>query len=182
MKTLNVKWEGERCALYDGATLLLHAPWQAFDEMARALWRVARGETKAEHSGGIRFESDGRMEVILIGKWSSACPVGGFERLANAFHSAARGAEATNGKVLAQQAADTALMARAGLPFGFSDNPRVRDEAAKIAATDTTLRKAMPFPVAAAIPGVPRVRHISNIAALKLLHAQNEQMRKDLHG
>lgn len=181
-KTISVRWQGETCALYAGSQLLLHGPWQDFDEMARALWRVARGESKDEHSGDIRFTSDGVTEVVIIGKWSSACPTGGFNRLASAMHSAARAAEATNNQVLTKQAADGAILARAGLPFGLSDNPRVKDEIAKIAATDTTLRKAIPFPVVAAIPGVPRVRHISNVAALKLLHAQDQQMRKDLYG
>jgi hypothetical protein len=41
-------------------------------------------------------------------------------------------------------AADSAVLLRAGAPFSLSDDPRIRAEAAKEAAWNTDLRRAMP--------------------------------------
>lgn len=43
-----------------------------------------------------------------------------------------------------QVAKDSALLLRAGAPFGLTDHPLIKDEARKIAAWDPQLRRALP--------------------------------------
>ncbi len=45
---------------------------------------------------------------------------------------------------VAQVVEDGAILARAGVPIGLSDDPKVQDEIKKSAAWDKKLRKAMP--------------------------------------
>lgn len=182
MMNLNVSHKGEQCAVHADGQLLFHSSWQSFDEIVRAMRRIIRKESFHEHGSGIQMRADCDNVLLEVGRWASACTMDEFRRLSMGMHKIARRAESTNNAVLTQQVADGALLARFGLPFGLSDNPRVKDAIANTAAHDTTLRKAMPFPKVARIPGVPSVKHISNAAALRLLHAQNEQMKNDLYG
>lgn len=43
-----------------------------------------------------------------------------------------------------QIAADSGLLLRAGVPLGLSSDPKIKDEARKIAAHDRSLRRALP--------------------------------------
>lgn len=178
---LNVRVNGEQCALYADGQLLFHATWRDFDEIVGAMRRVIRGASTHEHGSGIEMRSDGQSVVLSVGRWSSACTMAEFDALARGMNEVARAAESTNHAVLTQQVADGALLARAGLPFGLSDNPRVKDAIANAAATDTTLRKAIPFATAAKIPGIPKVRHVSNVEALRILSAQHARQHEDLY-
>jgi len=182
MTRFNIRTKGEDCALYVDGSLLVSGSWGAFDALAQAMRRIVRGVSTYEADRGVEMRADVNGVVLSIGRWSSAATLEEFAALAQGIHTAARTAESQNNDVLNQQVADGALLARARLPFGLSDNPRVKDEIGKVAATDSTLRRAIPFTNAAKIPGVPRVRHVSNGETLKILHAQHAQMRKELYG
>lgn len=180
--TFNAVWRGETCALFCDGRELFHCSWHTFDEIARALWRVTRGESTHEHSGPLEFRSQEDSVLMIVGKWSCLGTKAQASALASGMHRAARGAELANPEVVNRQIADGALLARVGAPFGLTDDPKIRHEIGKVAATDNTLRRAIPGSLGAKIPGVPKVRHISNGETLKLLHGQFETMRKDLYG
>jgi hypothetical protein len=184
MIALNVKHEGETCALLIDGKPVIQGPWRAFLELGSAMTRVARGTSQREYAGEIQFERVSPKRIsVAIGRWSTVVTVKEFARLAGAVTQIARQAESTNNLVLTQQVQDNALLARIGLPFGLSDNPRVKDETRKVAAHDRTLRQAIPFPaLPKPIPGVPRLRHISTGETLRMMHEQNEQMKEDLYG
>lgn len=184
MMQLNVSHKGEQCALCADGQLLFHASWRSFDELVEGMRRIIRRDSLHEHGNGIHIRAEQASESVLIeiGRWSSACTMNELRQLSMGMHKVARLAESTNDSVLLQQVADGALLARIGLPFGLSNNPRVKDAIASTVATDSTLRKAIPFPTVAAIPDAPVVRQISKLDSLRLLHSQRESARKDLYG
>jgi hypothetical protein len=178
----DARWSGETCALYADGELVVSGPWQAFDELTGAMRRVSRGLSKREHAKDIEITASDNHVDIVIGKWRQSATLVQLRQLALALHRVARQAESTNNLVLTQQVADGALLARANLPFGLSDDPRVKDAIANTAAHDRTLRRAIPFATAAKIPGIPKLRHVSNVEALKILQSQHAHMHKDLYG
>lgn len=182
MTQLNVRSKGEQCALFADGKLLCQAPWRDFDEIVEAMRRITRRVSTHEHNAAIEMRAEGDSVVLSVGRWSSVCTMREFSALALAMHQMARTAESQNNAVLTQQVADGALLARVGLPFGLSNDPRVKDAIANTAAHDRTLRRAIPFATAAKIPGIPRVRHVSNVEALKILSAQHAHQTKDLYG
>jgi hypothetical protein len=182
MMQLNVRSKGEQCALFADGRLLFQAPWRDFDAVVEGMRRITRRVSTHEHGSGIEMRADGDSVVLSVGRWSSACKMSEFSALASAMHQMARTAESQNNAVLNQQVADGALLARVGLPFGLSDNPRVKDAIANTVAHDRTLRRAIPFATVAKIPGTPRVRHVSNVEALQILSAQHAHQTKDLYG
>ena len=180
--TFDVRWNGELCALYVDNQMVVAGRWQEFDALAAAMRRVARGLSQRETAPDVSIVVTGAGVDIAIGKWRQSATVAQLSQLAQAIHRTARQAESTNNTVLTQQVADGALLARAGLPFGLSDDPRVKDAIANTAAHDRTLRRAIPFATAAKIPGTPKVRHVSNVEALRILQSQHAHMQKDLYG
>lgn len=77
---------------------------------------------------------DGRL--ILEGHWSM------FDELAAMMRSSARKAEEWDSAEAV--ARDNAILLRAGVPIGLSNNPAIRAETIKLAETDRDLRRYMP--------------------------------------
>lgn len=78
------------------------------------------------------------------------------ESLGSALIAAARQAEEVERAEAV--AYDAAILARAGAPFGLTNHPQIQAEAAKLAAWDSRLRRAMPGGVRSKeIMGTPAV-------------------------
>lgn len=93
-KQATVRREGSRVLLFAGDQLVLELPWQAADELARAISGKSR-----------RAEEHAKAEAI---------------------------------------ARDQAILMRAGARVGLSSDPKIQDEAGKLAAWDSDLRRYMP--------------------------------------
>ncbi len=181
---VDVRWSGETVAWLVGGAPIVSGKWDAFDGAVAAMRRVLRGESTSEIGGGLEFRRSAPNELTIPigGREQVRIPDKHAQRLLAATRDACRSAEAQNHRVLTQQVQDGALLARSGFPFGLSNDPRVKAAIANEAATNRTLRLALPFAQARGIPGTPRVDHISKPATLRVLSEQYAQQKRDLYG
>lgn len=105
--------------------------WEQADELARGIRRPAWDE--GPRYTGIHFK-DGAYLVprqLAHGLWCALV---------------AKAREVEEQVKAASIAWDQALLMRTSAPLGFSSDPKIQDEAAKLAAHDPTLRKAIAMP------------------------------------
>ncbi len=180
---LNVQWKGTQCALFINGQLAIHGPWRAFDEMTQALRRVESGLSPIEYAqaGALCLAKAGTRFRFTVVKFTTLISLAELQGLTRALYAATRSAEAQEDSVRSQQVADGALMLRAGIPFGLSNDPKVKDAIRNEVAHNTTLRRAMPFAQARGVPGAPTVGHISRTSTLALLKRQHDEREKDLY-
>lgn len=106
---------------------------------AQAPLVLVRGET----AQAITIRREGtRVLLIVDGRAVAEMPWRKADELAVAIRSKARAAEEQE-KAL-EVARDNAILLRAGVRIGLSDDPRIREETGKIAAWDRNLRRYMP--------------------------------------
>jgi hypothetical protein len=108
-------------------------------------------------TGGLRIRHDGdRVQLIVDGVCVANMPWDAALEVSAIIKSQAKSAEqyAKAHTVIY----DHAILLRAGAPVGLSSDPRMIDEAAKLAAWDTSLRRYMPGGVKSSEAfGVPMV-------------------------
>jgi len=97
-----------------------------------------------------------RVLLILNGKLVADMPWQAALNVSNSIRSKAKMAEEI--AKAEQIAGDQAILTRAGFPVGLSNHPKIKDEAAKLAAWDTNLRRYMPGGVKSKeVFGVPNI-------------------------
>lgn len=85
---------------------------------------------------------DGTMVILRIGGRDIVLPWRAADEIARALTAKAR--EAEEQEKAPSIARDAAILLRAGVPIGLSNDSKIRDEAGKIAAWDSDLRRYMP--------------------------------------
>lgn len=85
---------------------------------------------------------DGATVLLRIGGRTYQMPWEAADQIARALQGKARDAEEQ--AKAPQIAMDAAILLRAGVPIGLSSDARIRDEAGKLAAWDSELRRYMP--------------------------------------
>lgn len=150
MRQLDIRRQGTRVHLLVGGREVLDCGWEGADLLAAASRSVAAEpdcDIVVGAVGGrmvaVRRLGD-RGQLLVNGQVELDAPARlfGVEFLAGALIQQARDAEE---QAKAEQvAADAALLLRTGAPFGFTSDPKIRDEAGKQAAHDRTLRRALP--------------------------------------
>jgi len=116
---------------HDGSGKVYGLSWEQADELARGIRRP-----------------DGEEGPLFVGVRMSDAAFLVPRKLAAALWEAlvARARDVEEQVKAEQVAADQAILMRTGAPFGFSSDPKIQDEAAKLAAHDRTLRRAIPMP------------------------------------
>lgn len=113
----------------------------------------------SQQSITVRQEGE-HVHVIYNGKLVLDIPYSIAGNLAHMLNSKAKQAEEY--AKAEQIIADHALLMRSGAPFGLSDNPKIQDAAATVAAHDRDLRRFMPGGVKSQEHlGVPSVRVVN---------------------
>jgi hypothetical protein len=87
-------------------------------------------------------QEGGQVLLIVAGRAVLEIPWRKADAVARAIVAKARAAE-EHEKAMGI-ARDQAILLRAGVPLGLTSNPKIQDEAAKIAAWDRDLRRYMP--------------------------------------
>lgn len=87
-------------------------------------------------------QSGTRVHVLIDGKGALDVSWREAEAIARALIAKARaGEEQEKAEAIAR---DHAILLRAGVPLGLTNDPRIQDEAAKLAVSDRDLRRYMP--------------------------------------
>ena len=120
------------------------------------------------NSIGVRHDN-GRVVLILNGDKGLAMPWQKSDEVIRALRQVTR--EAEEYCKANQIIADNALMQRAGLPIGLSDNPIIKDESIKAALYDRDLRRAIPNQVAAGLGQIKRRGVVGSPALRRTGHA-----------
>lgn len=122
-------------------------PWRKADEIAKRLRGLIAEAVIAGDAHDVRFDLTDRTYFFPL-------------ELAKAFRDAlvAKAREAEEQEMAPQIVRDAAILARAGVPIGLSNDPKIQAEAMKEAHWNTELRRAMPGGVKSeAILGTPSV-------------------------
>lgn len=179
--SVDVRQEGATVQLLVNGVRRMGMPWELADIVAKALklqcneaklWlktRVSRADPEIRirsNPNVITIRQEGNM-ILFLGNGILLFDIpfrhvdeSGVRspalRLWAAFNMQARQAEAST--KLDQIAYDAAILHRSGAPFGISDDPRVKDEARKLAVHDRDLRRFMMDGIRSAeVLGTPRV-------------------------
>lgn len=121
--------------------------WQAAKEHAIELKRKA--QSSADAQVGYVLPTDARALGLDCERSIAA-------QIAAALHQAGAFAEEFDARRAEQLVQDGALLLRLGVPVGLTDNTKIQAEAAKEAAWNTQLRRAVPAGVkATSIVGTP---------------------------
>lgn len=129
------------------ARLALGFSWRAAVEIAHAIMWKARGvETPDSHEvAAVRVRRDDESIIVdqpMTGRVFGVWPLAAAHEIGEAMLAKARELET---KERADQVAyDQAILLRSGKPFGLTSDPVLQDEAGKLAAWDSSLRRYLP--------------------------------------
>jgi len=177
--TLNIRGRaiGNRVIVDFGGVFGVDWHWRKVDEFCDALRRLAEHARKYLPAGEGAIVAAGapaddlvialseritmrtcgpRILVLLDARQGFECGAAEALQIWEQFKRAARVAEERD--AIEQIIYDHALLTRAGLPFGLTDNPAAQDEVAKEAAWNRELRRALPGGVRSqTVVGTPTV-------------------------
>lgn len=153
------------------ARLALGFSWRAAVEIAHAIMWKARGvEAPDSHEvAAVRVRRDDESIIVdqpMTGRVFGVWPLAAAHAIGEAMLAKARELET---KERADQIAyDQAILFRSGKPFGLTSDPALQDEAGKLAAWDSSLRRYLP----GGIRGIPGVHSQEQFGAPKLVRGR----------
>ena len=173
-----IRKEGTRVMWLLGGRRITDFGWHAGDELASAIRRVANGEEERVLVRGacLQLGAPGMMVLSVDGKVVTDGHVDEWRAIARATTAKCRLIEEE--EKAEQIAFDGALMLRVGAPIGFTDNPRIQDMVRAEAATNRTLRTALPGMRDTQLFGAPIVSHVTPMQ--RLLRMDRAHVRANL--
>lgn len=193
MATLNAVQKDDAVLVVVNGRCALELGWKAARELCALMGAQLRdpppaGETSLR-AGSVHVafrrqpklddEREGMLLCILNGQLLFDAPLSVARKIWALLTGAQRQAE--EWAHAEQVAADAGLLLRTGAPIGLTDNPKIQDEAVKVARDDRTLRRALPGGIKSTVVlGAPRVFHDTRTPAEQLaqLFARSDQSHR----
>lgn len=123
--------------------LALNLSWRAADAIGRAMAHKARGVINPDSESfvtiSLRREGEEIIIITAAGQTFLIAPLAVAAEIGYALIAQARKLEEMDS--FERLAMDQAILQRSGMPFGLTRNPKIQQEAGKLAAWDSNLRR-----------------------------------------
>lgn len=154
--------------------------WQRGDAVCAAIRRAIEAEDGSVNGeGNIQFRTElGKVLVIVDGRLRLSMEKSVMRDIGKATRAQCRLAEEE--AVADRVARDGAICLRAGMPWGMTDNPKIKDMIVGEATSNPTIRKALPGMCDHKLLGAPVVRKVNrtNIERLEAWNKQLQQLKR----